>query len=332
VNGVAWQEVGNLASAGPADHVYMTRADATGKTTVRFGDGVHGARLPTGAANITAVYRVGLGADGNAQPDQISQPQTRPQGVQGVTNPLSASGGADPDTVQSARANAPLAVMALDRVVSVQDYQDFARDWAGIGKASSVLLSDGLSQFVHLTIGGTTDQPVETSSALVASLVASLAANGDPHLPVRVAPCQITLIVLAASVHIQPGHQWTDVSAAVRAALQSAYSYDARSLGQAVVLSDIVASIQAVPGVDYAIVTGLAPATLSDDPAATVAQLAGLATTLSAPAVSLAIPLAAPVRVKNGKQLPPPWAISPAQVAILTPGVPDSLVLTQITP
>jgi predicted phage baseplate assembly protein len=332
VNGVAWQEVGNLASAGPADHVYMTRADATGKTTVRFGDGVHGARLPTGAANITAVYRVGLGADGNAQPDQISQPQTRPQGVQGVTNPLSASGGADPDTVQSARANAPLAVMALDRVVSVQDYQDFARDWAGIGKASSVLLSDGLSQFVHLTIGGTTDQPVETSSALVASLVASLAANGDPHLPVRVAPCQITLIVLAASVHIQPGHQWTDVSAAVRAALQSAYSYDARSLGQAVVLSDIVATIQAVPGVDYAIVTGLAPATLSDDPAATVAQLAGLATTLSAPAVSLAIPLAAPVRVKNGKQLPPPWAISPAQVAILTPGVPDSLVLTQITP
>jgi len=263
VNGVAWQEVGNLVSAGPADHVYMTSIDATGKTTVQFGDGVHGARLPTGAANVTAVYRVGLGADGNAQPDQISQPQTRPQGVQGVTNPLPASGGADPDTVETARDNAPLAVMALDRVVSVQDYQDFARAWAGIGKASSVLLSDGLSQFVHLTIGGTTDQPIETSSALVANLVASLAANGDPHLPVRVAPGQIDLIVLAASVHIQAGYQWTDVSAAVRAALLSAYSYDSRSLGQDVVLSDIVATIQGIPGVDYAIVTGLAPATLS---------------------------------------------------------------------
>ena len=332
VNGVAWQEVGNLSSAGPADHVYMTRADATGKTTVLFGDGVNGARLPTGAANVTAAYRVGLGADGNAQPGQISQPQTRPQGVQGVTNPLPASGGADPDTVQSARANAPLPLMALDRVVSVQDYQDFARGWAGIGQASSVLLSDGLSQFVHLTVGGMTGQPLEASSALVANLVASLAANGDPHLPVRVAPGQITLIVLAAGVHIQPGYQWTDVSAAVRTSLLSAYSYDARSLGQAVVLSDIVATIQDVPGVDYATVTGLAPATLSDDPAATVAQLAGLAMTLSAPPVSLAIPLAAPVRVQNGKQLPPPWAISPAQVAIMTPDVPDSLVLTQITP
>lgn len=333
VNGVAWQEVDNLASAGPADHVYMTRADAMGKTTAQFGDGVHGARLPTGAANVTAVYRIGLGADGNAQTDQISQPQTRPQGVQGVTNPLPASGGADPDTVESARANAPLAVMALDRVVSVQDYQDFARDWAGIGKASSVLLSDGVSQFVHLTVGGTTDQPLETSSALVANLVASLAANGDPHLPVRVAPCQITLIVLAASVHIQPGYQWTDVSAAVRTALQSAYSYDSRSLGQAVVLSDIVATIQAVPGVDYAIVTALTVMALTD-PDATVAALADLATTLSAPPTSsIPIPLATPARVDaHGNKLPPPWVINPAQVAILTPDVPDSIVLTQITP
>lgn len=334
VNGVAWQEVDNLVSAGPADHVYMTRADATGKTTVLFGDGVHGARLPTGAANVTAVYRVGLGADGNAQPDQISQPQTRPQGVQGVTNPLPASGGADPDTVGSARANAPLAVMALDRVVSVQDYQDFARDRAGIGKASSVLLSDGLSQFVHLTVGGTTSQPLQTSSALVANLVASLAANGDPHLPVRVAPCQITLIVLAASVHIQPGYQWTGVSAAVRTALQSAYSYDSRSLGQPVVLSDIVATIQAVPGVDYSIVTALTTVAEQADPASTVNELAELADTLSSqPLPSIPVPLATPVRVDgNGNKLPPPWVIAPAQVAILTPDVPDSLVLTQITP
>jgi hypothetical protein len=102
VNGVAWQEVGNLVSAGPADHVYMTSTDAGGKTTVQFGDGVHGARLPTGAANVTAVYRAGLGVDGNAQTNQINQPQTRPQGVQGVTNPLPASGGADPDTVETA--------------------------------------------------------------------------------------------------------------------------------------------------------------------------------------------------------------------------------------
>ena len=326
VNGVAWSEVANLASAGPSDHVYMTRTDATGKTTVVFGDGTHGARLPTGAANVTALYRVGLGAGGDVQPGQISQPQTRPQGVQGVTNPLPGSGGADPDTVASARANAPLGLMALDRVVSVQDYQDFARAWAGIGKASSVLLSDGLSQFVHLTIGGPTDQPIETSSALYASLVAALAANGDPHLPVRVASCQVDLIVLAAGVHLAAGYQWTDVSAATRAALLSAYSYDNRALGQTVVLSDIVAAIQTVPGVDYATVTGFTVVVLAD-PDSTVAALAQLAGTLSAqPPPWIAVPLATPA---TG---PPPRAIGPAHVAILSADVPDSLVLTQITP
>ena len=332
VNGVAWAEVANLASAGPTDHVYMTQTDQTGKTTVLFGDGVHGARLPTGAANVTATYRAGLGSDGDAQANQISQPQTRPQGVQGVTNPLPASGGADPDTVASGRANAPLAVMALDRVVSVQDYQDFARAWAGIGKASSVLLSDGLSQFVHLTICGTTDQPLETSSALYANLVASLAANGDPHLPVRVAPGQIDLIVLAASVHLGPGYQWSDVSAAVRAALLAGYGYDGRALGQAVVLSDVVATIQAVPGVDYAIVTGLTVIALSD-PASTVSELASLATTLSAPPLAtITVSLAGPAPGQPPPYGPPPYTINPAQVAILTADVPDSIVLTQITP
>ena len=186
-----------------------------------------------------------------------------------------------------------------------------------------MLLSDGLSQFVHLTIGGTTGQPVEASSALAASLYAS----GDPHLPVRVAPCQIALIVLAASIRIGPDYQWTGVAATIRAALVSAYSYDNRSLGQAVVLSDIVATIQAVPGVDYALVTGLTTVTALSDSTSTVNALAALAETLSAqPPRWISVPLAA---AAPGR---PPRAVNPAQVAILSPDVPDSLVLTQITP
>ena len=40
-----------------------------------------------------------------------------------------------PEASDDARRNAPLAVMSLDRLVSVQDYADFARTFAGIGKA-----------------------------------------------------------------------------------------------------------------------------------------------------------------------------------------------------
>ena len=60
-----------------------------------FGNGEHGARLPTGSANIKATYRYGIGRGGNVDAWKISQLATHPLGLQGVINPLPASGGAD---------------------------------------------------------------------------------------------------------------------------------------------------------------------------------------------------------------------------------------------
>ena len=67
--------------------------------------------------------------------DKISLLTTRTLGVKEVINPLRASGGADKENRDQARKNVPLAVKALDRLVSVQDYEDFSRTFAGIGKA-----------------------------------------------------------------------------------------------------------------------------------------------------------------------------------------------------
>ena len=114
-----------------------------------FGNGSEGARLPTGIENVRAVYRTGIGKGGNVKAEQISLLSTRPLGAKEVVNPLPASGGADRETRDQARKNAPLAVMALDRLVSVQDYEDFVRVFAGIGKARATELSDGRRQIVH---------------------------------------------------------------------------------------------------------------------------------------------------------------------------------------
>jgi hypothetical protein len=61
VNGVEWHEVRNLAFVDGDERNFVTATDDGGKTTVTFGDGVHGARLPTGVENVTAVYRNGIG-------------------------------------------------------------------------------------------------------------------------------------------------------------------------------------------------------------------------------------------------------------------------------
>ncbi len=160
VNDVRWHQAGSLAELGPADRSYILRTDDGGQTTVVFGNGERGARLPTGAENVRATYRSGIGKGGNVQAGQISQLASRPLGVKDVINPLPATGGADRESRDQARRNAPLAVLALDRLISVQDYEDFTRTFAGVGKAKAARLPLGGAQIVHVTIAGEDDIPI----------------------------------------------------------------------------------------------------------------------------------------------------------------------------
>src|SRR5262249_2113026 len=71
VNDLLWHESDNLFILDRLDRGYITTIEDDGKTTVTFGDGEHGARLPTGAENVKAVYRSGLGSGGNVRAEQI---------------------------------------------------------------------------------------------------------------------------------------------------------------------------------------------------------------------------------------------------------------------
>jgi predicted phage baseplate assembly protein len=277
VDGVAWHSADTLIDAGPGDHDYVLRTNPDGQYSVVFGDGKHGSRLPTGVENVTASYRVGLGRAGDVNAGQITQLTTRPQGVSAVANPLRASGGADPDDAGLARRNTPLRMLALDRLVSVRDYEDFARARAGIGTASARKLTDGHRQVVHVTVAGADDLPLDDTSLLITTLRDAFAVNGDPYQPVQVASRALLLLVLGAGIHVAADHEWTSVAPAVRAILLDRFGARRRELGQSAYLSDIVAAIQAVAGVDYVDVD-----TFTGVPGdATPAELAGLAGSLS---------------------------------------------------
>ena len=64
---------GCARGAGPERSRFITRTDDDGRTVVVFGDGEHGARLPTGVENVKALYRSGIGKGGNVRAEQISQ-------------------------------------------------------------------------------------------------------------------------------------------------------------------------------------------------------------------------------------------------------------------
>src|SRR5262249_32764687 len=72
VNDLLWTEVPSLYGLGPNDQSYITRRSDDGTTTVIFGDGVTGARLPTGQNNVVATYRTGIGTAGNVHAGSLS--------------------------------------------------------------------------------------------------------------------------------------------------------------------------------------------------------------------------------------------------------------------
>jgi hypothetical protein len=56
-DGEVWHRVASLARSGPQDNHYVVRTDRSGRTTLTFGDGVHGRRPPTGSSQIISTYR-----------------------------------------------------------------------------------------------------------------------------------------------------------------------------------------------------------------------------------------------------------------------------------
>ncbi len=326
VNGVLWHENPVMAAAGLNDRAYATKTDNDNKTSVIFGNGEHGARLPTGIENVQAKYRNGIGKGGNVKANQISLLATRPLGVKAVINPLPATGGADRESLAQARRNVPLSVMTLDRLVSVQDYEDFTRTFAGIGKSSATKLSDGRRPVVFITIAGLEDIPIAKTSDLWQNLYAALQSYGDPALAVQLLLRELSLIIISAGIKILPDYVFELVVPKIKTALLDAFSFEKRELGQPVLASQVISTIQAVEGVAYCDLDTLD--TVSES--TTLADIKRLTetttphgSTLTRPPDDIWLQMARPDPRTPNKTLP-------AQIAYLTPDIQDSLILREI--
>jgi len=337
---VEWHESDSLAFLDPKARGFVTRTGDDGSTTVTFGDGAHGARLPSGVQNITAVYRSGLGAGGNVKAGQITMLQSRPLGVTAVINPLRASGGADRESRDLARGNVPISVMPLDRLVSVQDYEDFARRFAGIAKARARRDTDGRRGLIYLTIAGAGDVPIDTTSDLYRNLADAFKTLGDPGMPLRIDPRERKALVLSANIKVLPDYQWECVASDVRAALLDAFGFDKRQLGQRALLSEAIGVMQRVRGVAWVDVDafGAVPERVSR-PAPGDATGAPSRELLTPDEIVEAI---AQITAPAPGQMPPDidaWSggfdpaeqmLRPAEIIAFTLSVSDTLILNQI--
>lgn len=258
INNLRWHEVSDLLAAGPGDRVFVTRVNPQGSRTVQFGNGIQGTRTPTGQMNIRAVYRKGLGSAGMVNPNQLAQLLDRPQGVKAVTNPSAASGGADPATSDEARASAPLPTLTVGRVVSLEDYQNFALNFAGIAKAIATWTWFGTRRGVFLTVAGANGSVLSTDDPVVLNLVAAIRSAGNPFVPLQVASYMPVPFEVGARVKVDTANYDSDmVLAQVWANLQDAFAFNLRQLAQNVVASEIISIIQNTAGVIAAQIVAL---------------------------------------------------------------------------
>jgi predicted phage baseplate assembly protein len=270
VDDVKWREAATFYESGPKDRVYIVRRADDGTTTVQFGDGRRGVRLPSGRENVRAVYRKGIGLEGLVKEEQISLMLTQPLGVKGVSNPLSPQGAEDPQSLDDARTNAPRTVLTLDRVVSLQDYEDFARDFPGVDKAHAAWAWAGQTRGVLLTLLGPNGLEISENGQPADPLRTALARQGLPRVPVRIVSRRPSLFAISGIVRVDADRVPSKVEAAVRTAMLDAFSFAAREFGRGVHLSEIIAVIQNVPGVAFIDVTGFQKSALSVDKGKTV--------------------------------------------------------------
>lgn len=112
--------------------------DGDGGDSVRFGDGAFGERPPAGT-RFELTYRVTAGQPGNIAADSIaSVPDAMATVILFATNPFVAGGGADPETLEHIRDNAPQAFRARQfRAVRAEDYERTAEELAWVAEAGT---------------------------------------------------------------------------------------------------------------------------------------------------------------------------------------------------
>ena len=228
----------------------VTAADTT--SYVQFGDNVSG-RVPTNKALIYATYRVGGGVSGNVSAGTLRSILTNNAAGLTVTNIAAASGGADQESTESIRLNAPNTIRAYNRAVSISDYSALAKA-AGVAKANATA-----DVYTSITLYYA---PYGDSGVLSDGVTPSTVFNNyktvlDNYLTNKI-PANTTVTYqpptyvksdITAAITILPQYKQGLVSIAVSAVLTELFDFDNVAFEDTITLYDVQNAIKSVEGV-----------------------------------------------------------------------------------
>jgi Baseplate J-like protein len=247
--GQSYTQVPSLRDSSPSDPHFTVRVLDSGQLQIRFGSGLHGRRLPTGANNVTVRFRRGAGLTGNLAALSLDTIAVPHNAVESVAQPLRTSGGDDRETLEQVAVNAPARLVAMDRAVCLKDYERLAEGYAGIWHAVAFELINARRfrqtvRVVAVPAGG------GALGSLAADLTAFLKSSGSPDTDVTLedfvasaAEISVTLRVNSAEFDPQA------VAEAANAALLQVLDLRLRRPGQVLYRSEITQVMERVAGV-----------------------------------------------------------------------------------
>jgi len=255
-----WQWVDHLIEWGAGDRVFTTLADENNVTHVIFGDGVNG-KIPVALTAIQAGYRVGGGDIGNVGPGTLTTLDSPVTGVISVTNAQAATGGQNAETLDQIRVSAPQSLIALNRAVTLSDYESLATSVPGIAKANALSAVYTSVTLYIAPLGGGLDasgSPIYVNSAVKQNVRNYLASRVPAPTTVTLADPTYVQIDVLFNLVVAPQYNQKTVEAAVLTAVSNVFDFDDAQFGERVTLGAVYSAINSVIGVGYATITTLA--------------------------------------------------------------------------
>jgi Baseplate J-like protein len=260
VNGVQYTYVSSLIDSGMYDAVFTTLNDANGVTYVVFGDGISG-RIPPAAGSIYVTYRVGAGAAGNVLANTLTYFLNNAVAGVTATNISAATGGADEESTDSIRFNAPMAIRAVDRAVSLKDYAYLAVQVPGVSKVTADASSFN-SVIIYVApfgdngyASGTSGTTSAVFNSLATQILAYIVNKAAPNVTLTILPPTYVPLDVTIAINVLPQYKQSLVISQAYAAIRGLISASASYFADRVPSQYILSALSGVAGIDYSQVT-----------------------------------------------------------------------------
>lgn len=258
-DGTVYSPATSFLDADSDTTVYTFTVTESGSIRIRFGDGISG-KIPAINSDISVSYRIGVGSSSNSYGvNTINLLNPNPVGVVGIFNPVQPSGGKNAESIDDAKINGPLSLRALDRAVTLQDFEVLAVKTPGGGvKAARASAEDPYDVTVYVSAEGQNPIPTgrwypnqDTGTGLIGSVGRWLtskrpvATTLNVRAPIPVFPIMRIEITCLANI-LQ-----NECLLLVKESLLALFSDVSEIFGKGIPISRLIQVIENTRGVDF---------------------------------------------------------------------------------